>query len=153
MRGGQHPLLFELLNEMDGLAEDADIIFLLTTNRAELLEPALAARPGQIDQAVELPLPDADCSAGLLDLYRGAPAGSTRADLDPGCRPPRKASPRRFLRSCSAARPWSPPRTPPPAPRHRCWSRAATSTEALAELQSTRNAMTRALLGSAAADV
>jgi len=39
------PLLFELLSEMDGLADDADIIFLLTTNRADLLEPALAARP------------------------------------------------------------------------------------------------------------
>ena len=30
---------------MDGLAEDADVVFLLTTNRADLLEPALAAAP------------------------------------------------------------------------------------------------------------
>lgn len=63
------PLLFELLNEMDGLAEDADVIFLLTTNRADLLEPALAARPGRIDQAVLVPLPDADCRRRLLELY------------------------------------------------------------------------------------
>ena len=40
------PLLFELLNQMDGLADDADVLFLLTTNRPDLLEPALAARPG-----------------------------------------------------------------------------------------------------------
>ena len=63
------PVLFELLNEMDGLAEDADVLFLLTTNRPELLEPALAARPGRIDQAIEVPLPDADCRRRLFDLY------------------------------------------------------------------------------------
>jgi hypothetical protein len=63
------PLLFELLNEMDGLADDADIIFLLTTNRPDLLEPALAARPGRIDQAVEIPLPDANGRWRLFELY------------------------------------------------------------------------------------
>ena len=54
---------------MDGIAEDADILFLLTTNRPELLEPALAARPGRIDQAIEIPLPDAECRRRLFDLY------------------------------------------------------------------------------------
>jgi len=63
------PVLFELLNEMDGLASDADVLFLLTTNRPDILEPALAARPGRIDQAVELPLPDAADLRRLLDLY------------------------------------------------------------------------------------
>jgi hypothetical protein len=66
---GENPLLFELLNEMDGLAGDADVIFLLTTNRPDLLEPALAARPGRIDQATEIPLPDASCRQRLLSLY------------------------------------------------------------------------------------
>jgi hypothetical protein len=72
MHPGQHPLLFQLLNEMDGLAEEADVVFVLTTNRADLLEPALAARPGRIDQAVVLDLPDADARRALFDLYRGA---------------------------------------------------------------------------------
>lgn len=63
------PLLFELLNELDGLRDDADVIFVLTTNRADILEPALAARPGRIDLAVELPLPDADARRRLLELY------------------------------------------------------------------------------------
>jgi hypothetical protein len=71
MHPGQHPLLFELLNEIDGLGEDADVTFLLTTNRADLLEPALAQRPGRVDQAVELPLPDAEGRRRLLELYRG----------------------------------------------------------------------------------
>lgn len=62
-------LLFELLNQMDGLAEDADILFILTTNRPEVLESALASRPGRIDQAIEVPPPDADCRNRLIDLY------------------------------------------------------------------------------------
>jgi hypothetical protein len=66
---GENPLLFELLNEMDGLAEDADVVFVLTTNRPDLLEPALAARPGRIDQATEIPLPDAGCRRRLISLY------------------------------------------------------------------------------------
>ena len=63
------PLLFELLNEMDGLADDADILFVLTTNRPDLLEPALASRPGRIDLAVEIPLPDPLCRGRLLELF------------------------------------------------------------------------------------
>jgi AAA+ superfamily predicted ATPase len=71
MHPGHHPLLFQLLNEMDGLAEDADVVFLLTTNRADLLEPALASRPGRVDQAVELDTPDPDARQRLFELYRG----------------------------------------------------------------------------------
>lgn len=66
---GATSLLFRLLNEMDGIGEDADVIFVITTNRADLLEPALAARPGRVDQAVEFPLPDADARSRLLDLF------------------------------------------------------------------------------------
>jgi ATP-dependent 26S proteasome regulatory subunit len=68
--GGEHnALLFQLLNEMDGLAADADVLFVLTTNQVDMLEPALAARPGRIDQAIELSLPDARARRRLLDLY------------------------------------------------------------------------------------
>jgi hypothetical protein len=69
--GGETPLLFTLLNEMDGLDEDADVVFLLTTNRADLLEPALAARPGRVDQAVHIELPDREARRRLVELYRG----------------------------------------------------------------------------------
>jgi ATP-dependent 26S proteasome regulatory subunit len=51
------------------LADDADILFLLTTNRPDVLEPALAARPGRIDQAIEVPPPDEDCRRRLFALY------------------------------------------------------------------------------------
>jgi hypothetical protein len=62
-------LLNKLLNEMDGLKEDADILFLLTTNHPEMLESALASRPGRIDQAIEFPLPDAAGREKLVRLY------------------------------------------------------------------------------------
>jgi ATPase family associated with various cellular activities (AAA) len=68
---GEHPLLFQLLNEMDGIDSPVDVTFLLTTNRADLLEPALAARPGRVDLAAELPLPDAAARRTLIRLYRG----------------------------------------------------------------------------------
>jgi ATP-dependent 26S proteasome regulatory subunit len=69
-----NPLLFELMNQMDGLADDADVLFLLTTNKPEILEPALSSRPGRIDLAVLIPLPDKECRRRLFELYsKGLP--------------------------------------------------------------------------------
>ena len=80
---GPAPVLFELLDAMDGAAEDADLLFLLTTNRADLLEPALAARPGRVDVAVEIGLPDAAARTRLLDVYaRGVPLTLSQQERD-----------------------------------------------------------------------
>lgn len=76
-----NPLLFTLLDAMDGVAADADVTFLLTTNRPSELEQALVERPGRIDLAVEIPLPDADGRLTLLELYAGA--ARVAADLGP----------------------------------------------------------------------
>jgi AAA+ superfamily predicted ATPase len=62
-------LLNRLLNEMDGLKEDADILFVLTTNRPEAIERALASRPGRVDQAIEFPPPDDIGREKLVRLY------------------------------------------------------------------------------------
>jgi ATP-dependent 26S proteasome regulatory subunit len=69
---GPQPLLFDVLDAMDGLGPDGDVAFLLTTNRADLLERALAQRPGRVDLAVEVPLPDLAARRRLFELYRGA---------------------------------------------------------------------------------
>lgn len=80
---GPNPVLFSLLDAMDGAAADADLLFLLTTNRADLLEPALAARPGRVDVAVEIPLPDADARRRLLAVYtRGVPLALGAAEIE-----------------------------------------------------------------------
>ncbi len=66
---GYPTILYDLLNEMDGLSPDADILFILTTNRPKVLEPALVSRPGRVDQAFEFTLPDLDARRRLFDLY------------------------------------------------------------------------------------
>jgi ATP-dependent 26S proteasome regulatory subunit len=145
MHPGQHPLLFQLLNEMDGLAEDADVVFVLTTNRADLLEPALAARPGRIDQAVVLDLPDADARRALFELYRGPlTVDTTRLDDVLARTEGVTAS---FLKELlRRAALLAATRTPE-------GGELAVSADdldtALEELLDTRNAMTRTLLGSA----
>lgn len=64
-----NPILFEMLNQLEGIQGDFDVTFLLTTNRADLLEPALAARPGRVDLALEVGLPDEEGRRRLIELY------------------------------------------------------------------------------------
>ncbi|HEY7657935.1 MAG TPA: ATP-binding protein [Burkholderiales bacterium] len=68
VRGG---VLNLLLNEMDGIAPEARLLFVLTTNRPEVLEPALAARPGRVDQAIEVGLPGEAERTLLVQRYAG----------------------------------------------------------------------------------
>lgn len=67
-RGGTLNLL---LNEMDGLASESRMLFVLTTNRPEVLEPALAARPGRVDQVIEIGLPGEAERRLLIERYAG----------------------------------------------------------------------------------
>ncbi len=69
MPGGGQGVLFELLNELEGIAEDSDLLAVLTTNRPDVVEPALAARPGRVDLALETSLPDDEGRRRLLRLY------------------------------------------------------------------------------------
>jgi hypothetical protein len=79
---GSNPLLFSLLEAMDGVGADADVTFVLTTNRADILEMALADRPGRVDLAIEIPRPDAACRERLLRLYaRGLPMEADAAEV------------------------------------------------------------------------
>jgi hypothetical protein len=145
MHPGHHPLLFQLLNEMDGLAEDADVVFVLTTNRPDLLEPALAARPGRVDQAVELHLPDAEARRALFELYRGALRVDTSGLDDVLARTDGVTASflKELLRRAALL---AAARTPDGGELD---VSAADLTRAVDELLDTRNAMTRTLLGAA----
>ena len=145
MHPGRHPLLFQLLNEMDGLAEDADVVFVLTTNRADLLEPALAARPGRVDQAVVLDLPDTDARRALFELYRGSLRVDTSGLDDVLARTEGVTASflKELLRRAALL---AATRTPE---GQELAVSAGDLGAALDELLDTRNAMTRTLLGSA----
>jgi ATPase family associated with various cellular activities (AAA) len=152
MHPGHHPLLFQLLNEMDGLAEDADVVFLLTTNRPDLLEPALAQRPGRVDQAVGLEHPDLDARRRLFALYRGAlEVDESRLDAVLERTEGVTAS---FLKELlRRAAVLSAEASPPDdrEPTERLGVSADQLDAALDDLMATRNAMTRTLLGSRSA--
>jgi hypothetical protein len=66
------PLLFEVLDALDGLDGDADVAFVMTTNRVSVLERALADRPGRVDLAVEVPLPGLPERVRLFRRYAGS---------------------------------------------------------------------------------
>ncbi|KAF8820926.1 putative 26S proteasome regulatory subunit 6b [Cardiosporidium cionae] len=50
-------ILLELLNQMDGFDQAATVKVIMSTNRADTLDPALL-RPGRLDRKIEFPLPD-----------------------------------------------------------------------------------------------
>ncbi|MCS5722347.1 ATP-binding protein [Herbiconiux sp. CPCC 203407] len=78
---GPQPLLFAVLDALDGLDGDADVAFVLTTNRVEMLERALAERPGRVDLAVEVALPDDEARRRLFHRYaQGLPLGADAID-------------------------------------------------------------------------
>jgi ATPase family associated with various cellular activities (AAA) len=135
-----NPLLFSLLEAMDGVGADADVTFVLTTNRADILETALADRPGRIDLAVEIPRPDDRCRERLLQVYaRGL---ALDADLDPvvaGTEGVTASFIKEMIRRTVLVSLRAGERPPV--------LRDAHFTEVLAEMNSERHALTRSLLG------
>jgi cell division protease FtsH len=60
--------LNQLLAEMDGFDEEADVVVLAATNRPETLDPALL-RPGRFDRQVVVPLPNQWERAAILAVH------------------------------------------------------------------------------------
>ncbi|MGH3766086.1 MAG: AAA family ATPase [Pseudonocardiaceae bacterium] len=141
-QGGQ-PLLFELLNRIDGVEADIDVTFVLTTNRVAALERALVDRPGPIDLAVEVPRPDAAGREKLLRLYARSltlnlPDASRLVDATEGV----TAS---FMRELVRRAVLRQLETTPPGRRVRLDEAALQA--ALDELSGERQALTGSLLG------
>ncbi|WP_160133344.1 AAA family ATPase [Halococcus salsus] len=70
----------QLLTEIDGLAENPNLMVLAATNRRDAIDPALL-RPGRIESHVEVPAPDEAARRAILDVHtQGKPLGDV--DLD-----------------------------------------------------------------------
>ena len=140
--GGQ-PLLFSLLEAMDGIGTDADVTFVLTTNRADLLEVALADRPGRIDLAVEIPRPDAQCRERLLRVYaRDLVLDADLGEVVTGTEGVTASFIKEMIRRTVLVSLRAGERPPVLRDSH--------FTEVLAEMNGERHALTRSLLGSGA---
>lgn len=60
--------LNQLLTEMDGFQENANVTVIAATNRADILDAALL-RPGRFDRIIRIPLPDLASREAILNLY------------------------------------------------------------------------------------
>jgi transitional endoplasmic reticulum ATPase len=58
----------QLLTELDGLAENPNLVVLAATNRRDALDPALL-RPGRLEEHIEVPDPDADARREILAVH------------------------------------------------------------------------------------
>ncbi len=75
--GGSHDereqTLNQILVEMDGFDSNSNVIVIASTNRPDILDPALL-RPGRFDRSVTLDLPDIKGRRAVLDVHaKGKP--------------------------------------------------------------------------------
>jgi transitional endoplasmic reticulum ATPase len=61
-------LVSQLLTELDGIEELSGVVTLATTNRADMLDPALL-RPGRLDVQIEVGPPDAATRHAILQVH------------------------------------------------------------------------------------
>jgi cell division protease FtsH len=83
--GGGHDereqTLNQILVEMDGFEQGQNVIVLATTNRADVLDPALL-RPGRFDRRVNIGLPDRKDREAILKVHFEKKPLSKNVDLD-----------------------------------------------------------------------
>ncbi len=83
--GGGHDereqTLNQILVEMDGFEQGANVIVLAATNRADVLDPALL-RPGRFDRRVNITLPDRKEREAILKVHFKDKPTESNVDLD-----------------------------------------------------------------------
>lgn len=86
-RGGRAPSILATLvpmfcTEMDGLEPLANVVVILASNRADLIDPAIL-RPGRIDRKIRVRRPDLDGARRIYEIYLRAslPLAEPREDL------------------------------------------------------------------------
>jgi transitional endoplasmic reticulum ATPase len=103
----------QLLTELDGLEDLEDVVVIATTNRPDLIDPALL-RPGRLDRHVHVPVPDEEGRRNIFEVHtRDKPLaddvdlndlaartdGYVGADIEAVCREASMAATREFVNS------------------------------------------------------
>lgn len=82
--GGGHDereqTLNQILVEMDGFEQGANVIVIAATNRPDVLDPALL-RPGRFDRRVTLESPDVHNRKAILEVHSGNKPFESKVDL------------------------------------------------------------------------
>jgi len=79
--GAGEQTLNQILVEMDGLEERANVIILAATNRPDVLDPAIL-RPGRFDRTVHVPMPDFKGRREILKVHSKGKKFSEDVDLE-----------------------------------------------------------------------
>ena len=123
--GDHDQTLNQLLVEMDGFDHTSGIVVMASTNRPDILDPAIV-RPGRFDRQIVVPLPDV---RGRLESSTStlAPSSSTPPSISSTWPAGRPASPAPSSPTCSTR----PPSSPPARARPR-WTSRTSSARAIA---------------------
>jgi transitional endoplasmic reticulum ATPase len=70
-----------LLAELDGLAENPNLVVLAATNRRDAIDPALL-RPGRLESHIEVPAPDETARRKILTVHAADKPLGDDVDLD-----------------------------------------------------------------------
>ena len=70
----------QLLTDLDGMAQNTDVVVLAATNRVSAIDPALS-RPGRFDLVIRIPLPDVAARLAILEVHTKALPLSADVDL------------------------------------------------------------------------
>jgi len=71
----------QLLTELDGLENLEDVVVIATTNRPDLIDPALL-RPGRLDRHVHVPVPDEEGRRNIFEVHTRDKPLADEVDLD-----------------------------------------------------------------------
>ncbi|QLG62707.1 CDC48 family AAA ATPase [Halorarum salinum] len=79
--GVSERVVSQLLTELDGLETLEDVVVIATTNRPDLIDPALL-RPGRLDRHVHVPVPDEDARRAIFEVHTEHKPLADDVDLD-----------------------------------------------------------------------
>jgi transitional endoplasmic reticulum ATPase len=84
-RGDSHEVtervVSQLLTEIDGLAENPNLMVLAATNRKDAIDPALL-RPGRIESHIEVPAPDEEARRAIFRVHTERKPIAEDVDID-----------------------------------------------------------------------